>query len=104
MQVAEKIVESDEVIGGEDIVHPLLIHTLSPYIRQDFTREDVQRFIKDLHKNVPYKIGEDEDMVEIWSKKLRAITKPYDFWRETTEADERTQCSEISFNLYEIPA
>ncbi len=102
MQVAQPIVESDEIIYAEDIVHPLLINTLYPYIKTAFTERDVQQLVEDLKETIPYEIDEDENIVEIWSKKLQAITRPFDRWPETvpsTLSAQKKQCSEIRLNF-----
>jgi hypothetical protein len=100
--VAKPIVESDEVIYGEDIVHPLLINTLYPYIKEPFTEENVQRFVEDLKEQLPYEISMDDNIVEIWSGKLQAITRPFDRWPETVPSKlsaQRKQWSEIRYNF-----
>lgn len=80
-QVAEPIVDSDKIIFGDDIVHLIGINVLSGYIKNDdFTKEDATQFISDLRKIMPYQLKEDKNIVDLWVKKLKAITRPFDQW------------------------
>jgi hypothetical protein len=101
-QVSQRIAESETIFYSEEIIRPLVIQILSPYIKPGFTKSDVGQFLDALRNKIPFRIDVDENAVDAWSNKLQAMTRPFDRWPETVPpkpSEQERRCSDIRFNF-----
>jgi hypothetical protein len=80
LKISNRVTSSPDVIGADDILTPLMIHTLSGYLREDYSEKDISRFNEDFSRVAPYELAEPD--VPFWKNRFENIFKPYESWPE----------------------
>lgn len=73
-----KVVDSLEVWGGEDILVPLLYDKLTPFLKKEYTSEDLSNLVEQLKEF--YSNENRDELLTIWSSRFGDIFRPYKKW------------------------
>ncbi|MEX2511321.1 MAG: hypothetical protein WD398_00325 [Cyclobacteriaceae bacterium] len=81
----EKVLSAPDILDGEDILVPLLYDRLTPYLKADYTSEDIESFVDQFMVLFPNE-GRNELLFR-WSIRFKDIFRPYGSWEYDLQRD-----------------
>lgn len=72
------VLQSEEIIGGKNILIPLIHNKLNPYLKAGYTDADLNDFVEDIVDHLPNE--KKEAMLSIWSNRFEDTLRPYGKW------------------------
>ncbi|MFO7826689.1 MAG: SEC-C metal-binding domain-containing protein [Cyclobacterium sp.] len=73
-----EVVDSGEVWRGEDLLIPLIYDKLTPFLKKEYTAEDLSGLVDQL--GGVYTVGDREEMLNLWASRFGDTFRPYKKW------------------------
>jgi hypothetical protein len=97
-KIGNQVISSPEVIAGDGIFSPLLVHILSKYLREDYSEADITRFTEELSKVIPHELATPHTSVAFWKNWFENIFRPFESWPEKIPSKE----SQLTSRYFDI--
>ena len=82
--VLYNLTQSTKIYGGDCIADPLIWQTMTKYLQQDFTKNNIADFMNELTVVLhPIEVEINEESLSYWELKFTDILKPFTRWLDS---------------------
>lgn len=92
----EGVLSGPNVLNGEDILVPLLYDKLTQYLKEDYTSEDIERFVD--HFIALFPNDNKKELLSRWTSRFRDTFRPYGRWEYDLQWN-RNEMDELYFSI-----